>query len=49
MQQGWLLPVHEHRDHRVGNAGNDLIGCMPDALRHVRSNDFDELGLPFCA
>ena len=29
-------------------SGNDLSGCVPDALRDVRSNDFDELGLPFC-
>ncbi len=24
-------------------------GCVPDALRGVEENDFDELGLPFCA
>ena len=29
--------------------GNDLTGCIPDGLRDVESNDFDELGLPFCA
>ena len=28
---------------------NDLSGCVPDALRDVRRNDFDRLGLPFCA
>ena len=26
-----------------------VSGCMPDALRDVEENDFDELGLPFCA
>ena len=30
-------------------AGNDLSGCVPSALRDVEKNDFDELGLPFCA
>ena len=29
-------------------AGNQLTGCIPDGLRHVSSNDFDVLGLPFC-
>ncbi|MYC08063.1 MAG: hypothetical protein F4X57_12980 [Chloroflexi bacterium] len=29
-------------------AGNQLTGCVPAALREVNSNDFDELGLPFC-
>lgn len=29
-------------------AGNDLVGCIPVGLRDVPSNDFDELGLPFC-
>ena len=29
--------------------GNQLTGCVPDALRDVPINDFDELGLPFCA
>ena len=28
---------------------NELSGCVPDALRDVDDNDFDELGLPFCA
>ena len=27
---------------------NALTGCVPDALRDVEVNDFDELGLPFC-
>ena len=25
-----------------------MTGCIPDGLRHVVDNDFDELGLPFC-
>ena len=29
--------------------GNDLSGCIPAALRDVRYNDFDRLGLTFCA
>ena len=29
-------------------AGNNLSGCVPDALRYVENNDFDESGLPFC-
>ena len=28
---------------------NQLTGCIPDALRDVESNDFDRVGLPFCA
>ena len=28
--------------------GNDLTGCIPDGLRDVESNDFADLGLPFC-
>ena len=28
--------------------GNSFTGCVPDALRDVRVNDFDKLGLPFC-
>ena len=28
---------------------NQLTGCIPYGLRHVVDNDFDELGLPFCA
>ena len=28
---------------------DDLTGCVPDALRDVPNNDFDELGLPFCS
>ena len=31
----------------LGN--NQLTGCIPNALRDVESNDFDEVGLPFCA
>ena len=27
---------------------NDLTGCIPAGLRDVPTNDFDELGLPFC-
>ncbi len=27
---------------------NELTGCVPDGLRDVPTNDFDELGLPFC-
>ena len=30
-------------------AGNQLTGCIPQVLRGVGTNDFDELGLPFCA
>ena len=30
-------------------SGNQLSGCVPAALRDVASNDFDQLGLPFCA
>ena len=29
--------------------GNRLTGCVPAGLRDVPNNDFDELGLPFCA
>ena len=29
-------------------AGNRLTGCVPVALQDVATNDFDELGLPFC-
>ena len=29
-------------------AGNQLTGCIPDSLRHIKYNDFDKLGLPFC-
>ena len=28
--------------------GNQLTGCIPQVLRGVDTNDFDELGLPFC-
>ena len=28
---------------------NQLTGCIPYGLRHVVDNDFDGLGLPFCA
>ena len=28
--------------------GNQLTGCIPQVLRGVGTNDFDELGLPFC-
>ena len=28
---------------------NQLTGCIPDGLRDVESNDFDRVGLPFCA
>ena len=27
---------------------NRLTGCIPDSLRHIKYNDFDKLGLPFC-
>ena len=30
-------------------SGNQLTGCIPAGLRDVPSNDFDQLGLPFCA
>ena len=30
-------------------SGNQLSGCVPERLRNVQYNDFDELGLPFCA
>ena len=30
-------------------AGNQLTGCIPQSLQDVSDNDFDELGLPFCA
>ena len=30
-------------------AGNNLIGCVPQGLRDVSTNDFDMLGLEFCA
>ena len=29
-------------------SGNQLEGCIPQVLRGVETNDFDELGLPFC-
>ena len=29
-------------------SGNRLTGCIPQALRNVPTNDFAELGLPFC-
>ena len=29
-------------------SGNQLTGCIPQVLRGVDTNDFDELGLPFC-
>ena len=29
-------------------AGNQLTGCIPNVLRDLEANDFDELGLPFC-
>ena len=30
-------------------AGNNLIGCVPQGLQDVSTNDFDMLGLEFCA
>ena len=30
-------------------SGNRLTGCVPDGLRDVADNDFNQLGLPFCA
>ena len=33
---------------RIALAGNRLTGCVPQELRDVWSNDFEELGLPFC-
>ena len=30
-------------------SGNQLTGCVPDGLRDVADNDFNQLGLPFCA
>ena len=33
---------------RFNISGNQLTGCIPVGLRDVVSNDFDELGLPFC-
>ena len=30
-------------------SGNQLTGCVPAALMDVADNDFDQLGLPFCA
>ena len=29
-------------------AGNRLTGCIPEELRSIPTNDFDELGMPFC-
>ena len=29
-------------------SGNDLEGCLPPALEDISTNDFDDLGLPFC-
>ena len=29
-------------------AGNQLTGCVPAGLRDVETNDFGDLGLPFC-
>lgn len=34
---------------RLQLAGNDLTGCVPESLSNVEFNDFDRLGLPFCA
>ena len=34
---------------RVYLSENQLTGCIPYGLRQVVDNDFDELGLPFCA
>ena len=30
-------------------SGNQLTGCIPAELRDVRHNDFEQVGLPFCA
>ena len=30
-------------------AGNALTGCLPEGLHGVATNDFTELGIPFCA
>ncbi len=29
-------------------SGNQLTGCIPQELRNVPTNDFEELGIPFC-
>ncbi len=33
---------------RLSLRENRLAGCVPGGLRDVESNDFDDLGLPFC-
>ena len=30
-------------------SGNQLSGCVPSEIRHTTRNDFENLGLPFCA
>ncbi len=35
--------------HALYLAGNQLTGCVPEALMDVYDNDFDDLGLPFCS
>ena len=34
---------------RLRLSGNRLTGCVPPRLSYVPTNDFDPLGLPFCA
>ena len=29
-------------------SGNQLTGCIPQGLRNIPTNDFEELGMPFC-
>ena len=38
-----------HRLTKLSLGGNRLTGCVPDGLRDVADNDFNQLGLPFCA
>ena len=37
------------RLERIELAGNAFTGCVPAGLGNVATNDFDQLGLPFCA
>ena len=44
---GTIPPELGHITH-LFLAGNSLTGCIPESLRRVPVNDFDQLGLRFC-